>query len=67
MKSFNLAILTQQERDDIALEKKAAMLIKKQKLGKLSHDQIKGILADEKNPETKAKLRGYLNKYRKMQ
>lgn len=66
MIKFNLAILTKQERDDIALEKRAAMLIKQVKNGKITKQAVKPELAREQNPEVHAKFKAYLNHYRTM-
>jgi hypothetical protein len=66
MSQFNLALLTKQERDDLALEKRAAMLIQKVKFGHMTKFAVKSELAKELNPEIHAKFKAYLNKYRVM-
>ena len=66
MIKFNLALLTKQERDDIELEKRAAMLIQKVKNGKITKQAVKSELARELNPNTHEKFKKYLNKYRVM-
>jgi len=66
MIKLNLALLTKQERDDIELEKRAAMLIRKVKMGKLTKKFVKAELKRELNPEVHAKFKAYLNKYRVM-
>lgn len=66
MIKFNLALLTQQERDDIELEKRAAMLIRKVKNGKLTKQFVRSELERELNPEVHAKFKAYLNHYRTM-
>jgi hypothetical protein len=64
MITYNLALLSKSERDDIALEKYAAMLIKKVKLGKMQQREVKAELASEQNPVRYDKFKMYLNKYR---
>lgn len=66
MSNSNLALLTKQERDDLALEKRAAMLIQKVKFGHMTKFAVKSELAAERNPEIHAKFKAYLNKYRVM-
>jgi hypothetical protein len=65
-KSFNISLLSKQDRDDIQLEKRAAMLIQKVKLGHMTQFAVKTELARELNPEVHAKFKAYLNKYRCM-
>jgi len=66
MSKFNLALLTKQERDDLELERHAAMLIRKVKNGQISKQSVKSELDRELNPEVHAKFKEYLNKYRLM-
>ena len=64
MISFKLAFLTKQERDDLALEKRAAMLIQQVKIGKITKFDVKCELNKELSPEVHAKFKAFLNKYR---
>ena len=66
MIKFNLTLLTKRERDDLELEKRAAMLIRKVKNGQLSKQAVKSEILREQDPEIRAKFKSYLNKYRKM-
>lgn len=66
MSKFNLALLTKQERDDLELEKRAAMLIRKVKTGQITKKFVRSELARELNPEVHAKFKLFLNKYRLM-
>jgi hypothetical protein len=62
----NLGLLTKQERDDLELEKRAAMLIQKVKFGHMTQFAVKTELAGEQNPGVHAKFKKFLNKYRVM-
>jgi len=64
MSKFNLALLTNQERDDIELERRASMLIRQVKTGTVTKQFVKSELARESNTDTHAKFKSYLNKYR---
>ena len=64
MTKFNLTLLTKRERDDIELEKRAAMLIRKVKAGQITKQFVKSELARETDHETYDKFKAYLNKYR---
>lgn len=66
MSNLNLALLTKLEHDDLALEKRAAMLIQKVKFGHMTQFAVKSELAKELNPEVHEKFKAYLNKYRLM-
>ncbi len=66
MSNLDFALLTRQERDDLALEKRAAMLIQKVKFGHMTKFAVKSELAKELNPEVHAKFKAFLNKYRCM-
>lgn len=66
MSSLNIGDLTKHERDDQALEKRAAMLIQKVKLGHMTKFAVKSELTKELNPEVHEKFKAYLNKYRVM-
>jgi hypothetical protein len=64
MSNSNLALLTKKERDDLELEKRAAMLIQKVKFGHMTKFAVKSELARELNPEVHEKFKAFLNKYR---
>tara|TARA_R110000850_G_scaffold275541_1_gene415019 strand:- start:1421 stop:1624 length:204 start_codon:yes stop_codon:yes gene_type:complete len=64
MKKFNMAFLTEDERDDVELEKRAAMLIQQVKDGKITKKAVKAELLREQDPKAHAKFKSYLNKYR---
>ena len=66
MSKFNLGLLSKQEQDDIALEKHAAMLIRQVRNGQITKQAVKSELARQEDPETHAKFKGFLNKYRTM-
>lgn len=66
MTSFNLGALTKQKRDDVALEKRAAMLIQQVKNGKITKKAVRAELEREQVPKVHAKFKGFLNKYRSM-
>lgn len=66
MTKFKLTLRTKQERDDLELERHAAMLIRQVKNGQVTKQAVKSELAREQNPEVHAKFKMYLNKYRTM-
>ena len=63
-KSFNLALLSTQDRDHVELEKRAAMLIQQVKDGKITKKAVKAELLREQDPKAHAKFKSFLNKYR---
>ncbi len=66
MTKHNLTLLTKQERDDIDLDKRAAMLIHQVKNGQVTKQFVKSELARVEDPKTYNKFKFYLNKYRVM-
>lgn len=66
MIKFNMALLTEAERENVALEKRASMLIQKVKNGKITKQAVKAELLREQDPKVHAKFKSYLNKYRVM-
>jgi len=62
--SFNISLLPKKQQDDMALEKRAAMLVRQVKNDQKSKKFVKSELAREEDPQIKARFKFYLNKYR---
>ena len=62
--NHNIALLPLEERNQIALEKYAAMLVKKMKLGLITRSFIESEVKREPSKEKRVKIKSALNKYR---
>lgn len=65
MKSYNLALLSDQERRDIELSRMAALLIHNMKKGKITRAKVTSEL-NSLDISEKEKFKNFLNKYKSM-
>lgn len=65
MKSYNLALLSYEERRDIELSRQAALLIHNMKKGKITRAKVTSEL-NRLDISEQEKFKNYLNKYRSM-